>query len=64
MALIGESRVAEILANVLFPFWLSQDAECFVAGHTRKAASAAYRIDDSKPPPRDSLATIRAGSNF
>src|SRR5437667_4286878 len=26
MALIGESRVAEILANVLFPFWLSEDA--------------------------------------
>ena len=25
MALIGESRVAEILANVLFPFWLAED---------------------------------------
>jgi hypothetical protein len=27
MALIGESRVADILANVLFPFWLAHDAE-------------------------------------
>jgi hypothetical protein len=25
MALIGESRVAEILANVVFPFWRAQD---------------------------------------
>ena len=25
MALIGESRVAEILANVLFPFWAAED---------------------------------------
>jgi len=27
MALIGESRAAEILANVLFPFWLAEDTE-------------------------------------
>jgi hypothetical protein len=27
MALIGESRVAEILANVLFPFWFSEDVD-------------------------------------
>ncbi len=27
MALIGESRVADILANVLFPFWLAENAE-------------------------------------
>ena len=27
MALIGESRVADILANVLFAFWLSEDSE-------------------------------------
>jgi len=26
MALIGDSRVADILANVLFPFWLAHDA--------------------------------------
>ena len=27
MALIGESRAADILANVLFPFWLGEDAD-------------------------------------
>ena len=27
MALIGESRVAEILANVLFPFWLAEEID-------------------------------------
>jgi len=27
MALIGKSRVADILANVLFPFWLAEDAD-------------------------------------
>src|SRR5947208_6499281 len=27
MALIGDSRVADILANVLFPFWVAHDAE-------------------------------------
>jgi len=27
MALIGESRVADILANVLFPFWLAGDVD-------------------------------------
>ena len=27
MALIGESRVADILANVLFPFWLAEDVD-------------------------------------
>jgi hypothetical protein len=27
MALIGEARVADILANVLFPFWAAHDLE-------------------------------------
>ena len=27
MALIGESRITEILANVLFPFWLAEVAD-------------------------------------
>ena len=31
MALIGESRIAEILANVLFPFWLADDLEIWPA---------------------------------
>jgi hypothetical protein len=35
MALIGESRVAEILANVIFPFWLAEDACRAVAERRR-----------------------------
>jgi hypothetical protein len=31
MALIGESRVADILANVLFPSWLAEDVEVWPA---------------------------------
>ncbi len=27
MALIGQARVADILANVLFPFWLAHDLD-------------------------------------
>src|SRR5882724_195603 len=34
MALIGESRVADILANVLFPFWVAHDAEASTAPST------------------------------
>jgi Protein of unknown function (DUF2851) len=35
MALIGESRVADILANVLFPFWVAHDAEPSSPPNTR-----------------------------
>ncbi|PYJ66857.1 MAG: hypothetical protein DME76_16145 [Verrucomicrobia bacterium] len=35
MALIGDSRVADILANVLFPFWVAHDAEASTAPGTR-----------------------------
>jgi Protein of unknown function (DUF2851) len=35
MALIGESRVADLLANVLFPFWLSHDPEASIGPSTR-----------------------------
>jgi hypothetical protein len=35
MALIGESRVADILANVLFPFWLAHDAKASTPSSTR-----------------------------
>ncbi len=35
MALIGESRVADILANVLFPFWVAQDAKASTPSSTR-----------------------------
>jgi hypothetical protein len=32
MALIGESRITEILANVVFPFWLTEDIVSPAAG--------------------------------
>jgi hypothetical protein len=35
MALVGESRVVEILANVIFPFWCAEDACHAVAGRRR-----------------------------
>src|SRR4029453_15273483 len=35
MALIGESRVAEILANVLFPFWAAHGSEPVASPNTR-----------------------------
>src|SRR5438132_1838189 len=34
MALIGDSRVADILANVLFPFWAAHDAEASTSPST------------------------------
>ena len=42
MALIGESRVAEILANVLFPFWVSQDIDVWPE-YTKLAARLSNR---------------------
>ena len=42
MALIGESRVAEILANVLFPFWVSQDIDVWL-DYTKLAARLSNR---------------------
>ncbi len=35
MALIGEARVADILANVLFPFWVAHDIEAPNSPNTR-----------------------------
>ena len=35
MALIGEARVADILANVLFPFWVAHDIEAANSPNTR-----------------------------
>src|SRR5213596_3427604 len=35
MALIGDSRVADILANVLFPFWAAHDLEASTSPNTR-----------------------------
>jgi Protein of unknown function (DUF2851). len=43
MALIGESRVADILANVLFPFWVSEDADIL-----RKYAKLPARLSNRR----------------
>jgi Protein of unknown function (DUF2851) len=48
MALVGESRVADILANVIFPFWRADDV--------RHGESVQRRIDPSTP-----LSPRRAG---
>ena len=69
MALIGESRVADILANVLFPFWVAHDlkasarrAHCF--GQNMRSCRRNYQTADSKPLRRVSLEMILAGNNF
>lgn len=56
MALIGESRVIEILANVLFPFWISEaidvwpDYETLAARlSNRRLETAATRLFGSDP---------------
>jgi len=42
MALIGEARVADILANVLFPFWLADDIDVW-AEYAKLAARLSNR---------------------
>ncbi len=42
MALVGKSRIAEILANVLFPFWLSEGADVW-AEYTKLPAGLSNR---------------------
>ena len=56
IALIGESRVADILANVLFPFWLSEDGEVWRAYaqlparlSNRRLETAATRLFGNDP---------------
>jgi len=65
MALIGESRVAEILANVLFPFWLSQDIEVWPAYaqlparlSNRRLETAATRLFGNDPRRKQFLRTV------
>jgi hypothetical protein len=65
MALIGESRVAEILANVLFPFWLSQDIEVWPAYAqlparltNRRLETAATRLFGNDPRRKQLLRTV------
>ena len=56
MALIGESRVTDILANVLFPFWLAEDIEVWPAYgllparlSNRRLETAAARLFGNDP---------------
>jgi hypothetical protein len=65
MALIGESRVADILANVLFPFWLSEDADIWheyaklpAQLSNRRLETAATRLFGSDPRRKQFLKTV------
>jgi hypothetical protein len=65
MTLIGESRGAEILANVLFPFWLSQDIEVWPAYAqlparltNRRLETAATRLFGNDPRRKQFLRTV------
>src|SRR5438552_12546130 len=73
MALIGESRVADILANVLFPFWISLDADPSTPLRTsvwpayaklparlsnRRLETAATRLFGSDPRRKQFLKTV------
>ena len=65
MALIGESRVAEILANVLFPFWLSEDADILqeygklpARLSNRRLETAATRLFGNDPRRAQFLKTV------
>jgi hypothetical protein len=65
MALVGESRVAEILATVLFPFWLSEDIEVWPAYAqpparltNRRLETAATRLFGNDPRRKQFLRTV------
>ncbi|MDB6146377.1 MAG: hypothetical protein JWO45_41, partial [Spartobacteria bacterium] len=65
MALIGESRSAEIIANVLFPLWLSQDIDIWADYaalpsrlSNRRLETAATRLFGNDPRRTDFLGTV------
>ena len=65
MALIGESRVAEILANVLFPFWLAEDVDLWpeyaqlpARLSNRRLETAATRLFGNDPRRAQFLKTV------
>ena len=69
MALIGESRAADILANVLFPFWAATSSRlpprrAHSFGQNTRSCRRSYRTGDSKPLRRVFLEMIPAGKNF
>jgi hypothetical protein len=65
MALIGESRVADILANVLFPFWLAEDIDAWTEYaklparlSNRRLETAATRLFGTDPRRKQFLKTV------
>ena len=65
MALIGKSRVADILANVLFPFWSSEDADVWRAYaklpallSNRRLETAVTRLFGSDPRRKQLVRTV------
>jgi hypothetical protein len=65
MALIGQSRVAEILANVIFPLWRAEDrdvwanyAKLSARLSNRRLEIAAERLFGNDPRRRDFIKTI------
>jgi hypothetical protein len=65
MALIGESRIVEILANVLFPFWLNEDvdlaqeyAKLPARLTNRRVETGATRLFGDDPRRKDFLKTV------
>jgi hypothetical protein len=65
MALIGESRVAEILANVIFPFWCAEEADVWseyaklpARLSNRRLETGATRLFGNDPRRKEFLKTI------
>jgi hypothetical protein len=65
MALIGEARVADILANVLFPFWLADDIDVWAEYaklparlSNRRLETAGTRLFGSDPRRAQFLKTV------
>jgi hypothetical protein len=65
MALIGKSRAAEILANVLFPFWLAEDSDIWsdyarlsARLSNRRLETAATRLFGNDPRRAQFLKTV------
>jgi hypothetical protein len=65
MALVGESRVADILANVIFPFWRAKDANVWpeyaklrARLTNRRLETAVTRLFGESPRRRDFTKTV------
>jgi hypothetical protein len=65
MALVGESRVADILANVISPFWLAEDVDVWPQYSklparltNRRLETAATRLFGDGPRRREFTKTI------